>query len=92
MSCVFHNIPVGTKASVTHSMCMICGETNFHDGLTWTYFGEESPTIHIVNPDTPFTCSGCGHVATRGRVVCKSGNWKSAWKIVAYPISERVSK
>jgi hypothetical protein len=88
MNCIFHNIPIGTKLQVPMFMCMPCGEINECAGVLWTYLGEESPTIHIVNPDTPLTCNGCGHVSRNGRVVCGKG-W--LFEIVGYPVSEVVN-
>lgn len=78
-------MPIGTKLSCKRHICMICGTSNPCEGVVWTYLGEESPTIHIVNPDTPLSCSGCDCKATKGRVVCGSGN---AFTVIAYPIPE----
>lgn len=90
MSCIFHDIPVGTKVSPRKSVCMFCGAITEHHGTVWTYLGNESPFAHKVYPEVPFDCSGCGRTMTKGVVPCRSNS--GVWEIISYPVSELIKK
>ena len=85
-NCQFHSIPKGTKVSSKAWVCDSCGE-GFHEYRRGTYVSDESPIVHIVDLDSPVTCSGCGRICWHAKFGCSGSRF---WTVEAIPVEMSV--